>query len=277
MLATESRVTGSRSRAAGPGACFFVLFLLCVLCGCSGVYIGSEKSAGGADLAATYDSTKVNKSLTLDVLPRIEAHPEELLSRSENIVASVGQSKGGYKSWFTMVAFHEYTVTVIRKYFYYVDEKARARPYVGMRFDCEIALDKKTLQRPYTDENARRIAMLRHALATLRRDIEELARDPGAPGQNNEKLNICVMLIKQVFDTALLKMEGSRVLASRLHEPGGVEFDHLTFGKGKIGMVVEDDIAKVKVRLGALVNSFEEAPVAGVATAPVMSAGDSGE
>ncbi|UCG47708.1 MAG: hypothetical protein JSU94_19765 [Phycisphaerales bacterium] len=277
MLATESMVTRPKLKASGAAVCLFVLVGVCVFCGCSGVYIGAPKSPGGEDLAATYYSTRVNKSLTLDVLPRIEAHPQELLSRSENIVASVGQSKDGYKTWFTMVAFHEYTVAVIRKYFYYVDEKVGAGPRVGMRFDCEIALDNKTMQRPYTDQNARRIAMLRHALATLRADIDELRRAPEAPGQNNQKLNICAMLIKQVFDTVLRKMEGSPVLASRLHEPAGVEFDHLTFNKGRIGMVVEDDVARVKVRLGAFVNSFEEPPVAPGPTAAPTSPANAGE
>ncbi len=277
MLATESIVARPKSRASGAAACIFVLVVVCVFCGCSGVYIGTPKSPGGEDLAATYYSTQVNKSLTLDVLPRIEAHPQELLSRSENIVASVGQSKDGYKTWFTMFAFHEYTVAVIRKYFYYVDEKAGAAPHIGMRFDCEIALDKKMIQRPYTDQNVRRIAMLRHALATLRTDIDELRRAPGAPGQNNQKLNICAMLIKQVFDTVLRKMEGSPVLASRLHEPAGVQFDHLTFNKGRIGMVVEDDVARVKVRLGVFVNSFEEPPVAGGSTSPPTSPASAGQ
>ena len=265
MRAKQSGVQGAKSEKAGLAVRLLAPVMLWALCGCSTVseYLGIGPEKDPCDLTAAYDHTRVNKSLTLDVLPRIEAAPRELVSRSETVVASVGQGKDGYRTWFTMVAFHEYTLTAIRKYFFDVDERARARPYKSLRFDCEITLDKQVVEKSYTDQYAMRIAILRHVLETLREDIEELRRDVNAPSQNNETLNICGLLIKQVFDTVLLKMDISPVLASKLDEPAGVEFDHINFDKGRIGMVVENDIARVKIRLGALVRRFEEPPPTG--------------
>ena len=210
-----------------------------------------------AGLSATYDQTIINKSMTLDVLPRIQASKNELLSQSESVVASLGQDKNGYKTWFNMVAFHEYSLTAIRKYFFVVDEKGRARPGQSLRFDCQMALAKDLPGRDRTAENTRQIAILRRVLDNLRKDIGELGENIDAPGRVNGTLDVCKMLIQQVLDTILLKLEDSPGLATKLSDPAGVEFDHLSFDKGKIRMVVENDIATVKIRLGAIARTFE--------------------
>ena len=71
-------------------------------------------------------------------------------------------------------------------------------------------------------------------------------------------LDVRVLLIKQVFDTFLLDLERLPHLATKLGDPGGVEFDHLNFGKGKIYLGAEGDIAVVKVRVGALLPTFDD-------------------
>ena len=65
------------------------------------------------------------------------------------------------------------------------------------------------------------------------------------------------MLINQTFDVILRKLNRSPVLASRLSQAGGVEFDHINFDKGKIQLVVTKDIATVKIRLGAYTHMIE--------------------
>jgi len=238
---------------------FQLLVILC-LCGCSAVeYLRpGNLSYDDAGLSATYDQTVINKSMTLDVLPRIQASKNELLSQSESVVASLGQDKNGYKTWFNMVAFHEYSLTAIRKYFFIVDEKVRARPGQSLRFDCQMALAKDLPGRDRAAENTRQIAILRRVIDNLRKDIGELGENIDAPGRVNGTLNICKMLIQQVLDTILLKLEDSPGLATKLSEPGGVDFDHLSFDRGKIRMVVENDIVTGKIRLGALARTFEQ-------------------
>jgi len=210
------------------------------------------------ELSAVYDQTKVKKSLTLDVLPRIEGLKDELLSQSESVVASLGQSKSGYKTWFTMVAFHEYELSVVRKYFFVVDERIEIRSKQGLRFDCEVLPTKEELDNIRAAKGVKQIALLRGILDNLRKDAAELGGGTDTAGRDNQTLNISVMLIKQVFETIFLKLDSFPVLAPKLSDPDGVEFNHLNFGRGKIQVTARDNIVVVKIRLGALLRTFEE-------------------
>jgi hypothetical protein len=247
-----------------------VLLLGILLPGCSTVSPGggTQRFSYQQTLSAPYDQTEIKKSLTLDVLPKIQRSQDELgddstgtemLSHSERVVASLGQSKDGYKTWFNMVSFHEYRLNVIRKYFFLVHDKAgsfQTRSKRGLRFDCEMVLDKQVLEKPYAAESARQIALLRTVLNNFREDINELSADTNAPGQSNEMLNVCGMLVNQTFETILLKLDSSPILATRLGQTGGFEFDHINFDLGTIQMTVEGDIVTVQIRLGAFADTI---------------------
>jgi hypothetical protein len=252
--------------------CLAALLLGTLPGGCSSV--SSEAGSQGQqlyydeELSTPYDQIMLKKSLTLDALPKIKrAQGEfesrfagtELLSHSEKVVAALGQSKNGRKTWFNMVTFHEYKLNVIRKYFFVVDDKAttfRVASRRGLRFDCEMVLGKEVLNESYASENARQIAILRHVLDYARKDINELGADVDAPGQNNKMLNVCGMLIKQAFEMVLLKLDSSPVLATGLSEPGGAEFDHINFGRGIAHMVIWGDTVAVKIRFGAFAHTM---------------------
>ena len=252
--------------------CWVVVVLLVTLPGgCSTVSGGGaaqQRLSYQQTLSAPYDQTQIRKSMTLDVLPRIQRSQDELgddsagaelLSHSESVVASLGQSKDGYKMWFNMVSFHEYRLNVIRKYFFIVHDKAgsfRTRSKRGLRFDCEMVLEKQVLDKAYVAESAGQIAILRAVLDNHRKDMNELSTDTDAPGQSNEMLNVCGMLINQTFETILLKLDSSPILATRLGQTGGFEFDHINFDLGKIQMVVEGDIVAVQIRLGAFADTI---------------------
>ena len=247
--------------------CFAGLLIGTVLAGCSA--ISSPDAAQNRqlseehELSAPYDRITLKKSLTLDALPKIrrsQSEPTsrlagtEVVSHSDRVVASLGQSQDESRTWFNMVTFHEYRLNVIRKYFFAVDDRAgslRARSRRGLRFDCEMVLGKEVLGESYTSENARRIAMLRYVLDSIRKDIKELGDDVDVPGQYNQKLDVCGMLINQMFETVLVKLEASPVLAMRLNQAGGAEFDHINFNKGTVRMVVADDTVSVRARFGA--------------------------
>jgi len=232
--------------------------LLAVLCFC-GLYGCSYVEPAGSLLPpyenpATYNQIKLKESTSADVLTAITKPEDELLSQSKSVVASQGMKKEGHKLWLNMVAFNENEPTAKRKYFFVVDEKAESMLLWAKRklvFDTEMVLDAKVLDEPYANENARRIAILKQVKEDVRQDVAEVATD-------NKKIGICGMLINQTLGTVLQKLDESPVLASKLSDPKGFRFDHLTLGEGKIVMNITDDIVKVKVGLGSFVWSGED-------------------
>lgn len=220
---------------------------------------GEPKIPEHERLASTYEQIIVKKSLTLDVLPKMDALTGELKSQSESAVASAGKSDDGQRTWFTLVAFHQYNLSVVRKYFFAIDEKASRRSQRGLRFDCEIVLDKSMLESIDTNSNAGKLAILQSALTYLRSDIADVGAGGEATGQANQTLDLGTMILNQAFSLARLKLESSSVLISQLSEPQGVSFEHMSFEKGRIGLVIKGGVATVKLRLGALADSFQEA------------------
>ncbi len=233
----------------------FLLVTFCLFCGCSVVeYFQREEPPFYEQIYAVYDSTSLNMSSAADVLGMINLPEYELLSQSKKVVASAGQKKKGYKSWFNMVAFDENDSTAKRKYLLIVDEKPKilfVSPRENLSFDCEMVVESEVLDKPYADERTRRIAVLKNVLENFRSDIAEVSQD-------NKMLNNSGMMVNQAMGTVLVKLESSPALASRLHEPAGLLFDHVSFGKGKIQMVITYDIVTVKIRQGSLVRKFEE-------------------
>ena len=250
---------------------FAALAMLALQAGCSAVspWMKALHRSRQARLSAPYDRIAVKQSIIQNTVPMIQRLNDEsqadlaaaeMISHSENVVVSMGQSKDGYQTWFNMVTFSENELNVVRKYFFVVDDKTKSiqfEPNQGLRFDCEIELEKEVFADPGTSDSARRIEILRNVLNYLRKDMNELRDDPDTPDQGNRMLDICRMLINQTFDVILRELERSPVLASRLSQAGGVEFDHINFDKGKIQLVVKGDIATVKIRLGAFVHMIE--------------------
>ena len=240
----------------------FQLLVILSLCGCVAVDVAEFFTpAGPPDCNEAYEGyykTELKTSNSADVLTMINLPEYELLSQSKSVVASVGQKKKGYKTWFKMVAFDENEMTARRKYFFVVDERPKAlfvEPWEGVRFDSEVVLESEVLDEPYADENARRIAILRWVLENFRKDIDEVEQD-------NKTLAISGMLVNQAFEAVLVKLDSSPALATELSDEGGLGFEHISFDKGKIRMVIADDIVSIKIRLGSFTKklkiSFEE-------------------
>lgn len=250
---------------------FAALAVLALQAGCSTVspWTKARHRSRQARLSAPYDRIAVKQSIIQNTVPMIQRLNDgsqadlaaaEMISHSENVVVSMGQSKDGYQTWFNMVTFSENELNVVRKYFFIVDDKTKSiqfEPNQGLRFDCEIELEKEVFADPDTSDNARKIEILRNVLNYLHKDMNELRDDPDSPDQGNRMIDICRMLINQTFDVILRELDRSPVLVSRLSQAGGVEFDHINFEKGKIQLVVIKDIATVKIRMGAFVHMIE--------------------
>jgi len=250
----------------------FQFLVILVLYGCSSVvspYYVSKKQMFpyDANVSDAYYQTELKKSGAHNVLPVIQKPDSELLSQSRSVVASLGQSSDGYKTWFNMVAFDELKLTARRKYFFLMDEKVKRLPdgskrfwvasRQGLMFDCQMVIEKVLLNRPYSSESAKQIATLRKVLKNFRRDIDELCHSSDVFNSDNKKLAVSGLLINQVFEAILFTLDTSPVQAAMLGEGRGFEFDHINLGKGKIQMTVEDDIVTVKIRLGVFIRMFD--------------------
>jgi hypothetical protein len=230
-----------------------VVFTCCWLCGCSvWEYFKREQPPYDAELYATYDETVLKVSSSSGVLPVIHRPTDELLSQSKSVVASAGQKRKGRERWFHMVAFDENKLTARRKYLLIVDDRPNLleEPRKSVSFDCEMVLDSDVLEHPYANDNARRIAILERVQQNARKDGSEV-------GPDNELLNTCGMLVNQILEAALVELESSPALAARLSERAGMDFSHVNLDKGKIQMLVEADIVKVKMRLGRLATKWD--------------------
>jgi hypothetical protein len=251
--------------------CYFGLFIGILLAGCSALPLPggaqSRQLSEQQELSAPYDQIVLRKSLTLDALPAIRRSKSEsgsllakteMVSHSDRVVASLGQSPDGSGTWFNMVRFHQYQLNVIRKYFFAVVDRAGSltrRSRRGLRFECEMVLDKEVLDESYKSANARRIAVLRYVLDSTHEDIKELGDDVDVPDQYNKKLDVCGMLINQTLKLILVKLDSSPVLATKLGSPGGLDFDHVNFGKGKARMTIKDDTVAFAMRFGAFIHA----------------------
>ncbi len=231
----------------------FQLLVIFGLCGCVSLdflgFLTPEWPPYDKQISESYYRTKLKTSSSADVLAMIHLPEYELLSQSKSVVGSLGQKKKkGYKTWLKMVAFDENELTARRKYLFIVDERPKfllVEPWECLRFDGEVVLESEVLDKPYANENARRVAILKQVLKNVREDIGELSED-------NKMVDICGMLINQALKTVLVKLDESPVLATRLSDPDGFKFEHTSFDKGKIRMVIVDDIVTVRVMLGSL-------------------------
>jgi len=235
---------------------FFALIVCCQFCfGCQGTFWGDavgffrpEPEPNDTVISAGYESTFLKQSSSSDVLIRVFLPQYELLSQSTSVIATTGQSKKGYKRWLKMVAFDEDRLTATRKYLLIVDERPKSlfvEPWANLRFNSEMVLAEEVLDEPYSNDSARRIAILRHILENVRSDFDEI-------GLDNKTAMVCGMLINQALETVVVQLDSSPVLAGRLSEPEGFSFEHINFDKGKMWMRIKGDVATVEIQLGSI-------------------------
>lgn len=230
---------------------WLLVFSFCFLVSCS--FLELDSPPYYRELWEIYNQTNLKESTSADVLTTIHSSKYDLLSQSKSVVASLGQKKMTHHTWFNMVAFDENELTANRKYLLIINERPKvlfSEPWEGVTYDSEMVLETEVLDKPYADENARRIAILKQVLEDVRKDIAEVAPD-------NKMLDICGMLINQALQTVLVKLDSSPVLASKLSEPAGLDFGHPNLDRGKIQMLIEGDVVAVKMMLGSFVRYFQ--------------------
>ena len=207
----------------------------------------------------TYNQTTLGQSTSGDVLNYIDMSLTTLISKSDTVIASWGEStegyqelaeiKKGYQQWIDVVAFDEQSAEAVRKYFFFVDEKARRIPFVHpkwtARFDGQLILDKAVLDKPYADENARSIAILKEIQKRFNEDIAKVLSD-------NKMLGNCQMVVTETFENILRPLDETPAWAIKLDTPEGWTFDSRNFFTGNIHMHEADGIANITIQLGAI-------------------------
>ena len=225
-------------------------------------------------LVRAYDQAQLRTTSTLDVLhivrdPQYTPSPKtvgvQLLNQSDTIVAQSAQSKDTCKTWFSLFAFHEHTMTTVRKYFLLMDERAVVAPSTkrptfllpprsGLHFDCQVALPPDVLTVPYATDEARQIAVLGYVAGALKEDLAELSSGREASVQGNKILTPAGLMANQAFEAALLELGQSPVLAGQLGGKKGIAFTHLSLRSGRIRMTLAGDTATVRIRMNVPMN-----------------------
>jgi hypothetical protein len=228
-----------------------ILVMCCLAAGCeAGDFFGffaKEGPPSNKEIYSLYRQTILKQSTSADVLSAFGTPKYALLSQSKSIVALCGDKKQGKKMWFNMVSFDENELIAKRKYVFISDERPRqlfVEPWEGVDFGCQMVLSKEFLDEPYANENARRIAVLKQVEADTRKDTSEI-------GADNSMLSLCGMMAGQGMEAVLTKLSGSPAIASRLNKPKGVEFEHISFDKCRLRMVIDNDVVTVRMRLGS--------------------------
>lgn len=226
------------------------------LSGCATVeyvagFIRSEPEPHNEQIYGGYDAITLKESSSADVLT-MYAPEFELLSQSRSVLASQGQTKKGYKNWLSMVTFDEKNLLAKRKYLLLTDEKPKVIAWMraNLSFDCQMALEYDIFEEPYASENAKRVAVLKRVLENSREDIKQISSD-------NKMSEACGALINQALEAVIVTLDSSPALAAKLSEPTGMEFSHMTFNKGKAGMLIDNNIVAVRIRAGTLTKHFE--------------------
>jgi len=247
---------------AGKLRAFNIAVFLCycalVFCSCAVVeFAKPEAPPSNTLISNNYVLTEIKTSSSADVLTVIHMPEYEMLSQSKSVIASVGQKKKGYKVWFNMVAFDDEELTAQRKYLFIEDEKPKSlfvEPWAYAKFDCKMVIESEVLDKPYSDENAKRIAILKKVKENLNNDLEFV-------GMDNEMLKVAGMTINQGLVAALTRFDASPAEAVKLSKYPGVEFSNLTYDKGRIRMLLNEDVVTVEMKLGAIVKKRLGVPV----------------
>lgn len=202
-----------------------------------------------------YYLTTLNVSNSSDVISAIrDDEGAELVSQSQSVVASWGEKKNTSIIWFNAIAFNEDDMTAVRKYGFVVDEKAKSYyvlSVLNMRFDAELIMGPDVLDAPYADANAKKIAVLREVLKKFKEDAAQVTGD-------SQVLFSSSAMVNQVLERILYQLDHSPALAARFERMEGMKFDQMNFGDGRVRMLIEGNLIKLKFKVGSFVKDFEE-------------------
>jgi hypothetical protein len=171
-----------------------------------------------------------------------------LLSKSDTVITSWGEGRDGYQQWLNVTVFDEATGLAVRKYFFFVDEKAHHIPFLEPKwttqFNSQLVLDKAVLEKPYASQNARSIAIVKEIQKQFAADLAKVSGD-------NKNIAMCQMVVNESFEQLQLLFADSPEWASKLDTPEGVTFDHRSYDKGILHLREVDSVTEIAIQTGA--------------------------
>jgi hypothetical protein len=211
------------------------------------VFSGCVQQPIDPTLFWSYNKTKLGKTNSAEELTYIAMSQTTLLSKSDTVIAAWGQANDGYQEWLNVTVFDEATGLTVRKYFFFVDEKAQHIPFLHpewtTQFNSQLTVDKAVLEKPYASQNARSIAVIKEIQRQFADDIAKVSSD-------NKNIAMCQMVVNESFEQLQLLFTDSPEWASKLDTPEGVTFSHRSHDKGTIHLREIDGITEIAIQTG---------------------------
>lgn len=212
-----------------------------------------EKPPSDEQLEQSYNEIRISESYSSDALEVLNYPGYEVVNPGKKVVAVYGEKNEGRKLWFNMVGFDEDTLAASRKYLFIANEKTKSitpRNWRRLTFKGETALELEFLEKPFTSDDDKKIAVLKSIIDSFDEDLKEVK-------VKEKDLGIAGMLARQQLETVLRKLESSPALASRLDSEEGLAFEHLTFGRGTAILEIDREKARFEIYIHSPAGDLE--------------------
>jgi|GEM_PF-4054530 len=214
-----------------------------------------QESPSPTDLLVTFNDITLNTSTAGDALSAVRYPELHLVSQSQNSVAVSGPQDKADRTWLTLVHFGE-SLTADGKYFFLINDKPRGfmhSRFTLARLDAEKIITPEVLAANYPDQDARNIAILRDVLAGFRASADELKlSDPRTRASS--------MAAQRVLNEILTMLKTAPAEASRFPDVEGMPFNDSLMGKGRLRMLIDGDVARLKIIVGNASDNFATMP-----------------
>ena len=234
-----------------------LLTVLTGLPGCAWTARGlmPPEGPGPAELMATFNETALGQSNAGDVLMAVRYPDLQIVTHGQHAVAVSGPVKPAQRAWLTLVSFDE-SLAASGKYFFLINYKPRAFLYAKFlraRLDIEKVINPEVLAKNYPDEESRDVAIFRDLIDGFSASAREIRLI-------DSRTRACAMAGEQLLGEILTGLRKSPADAGRIADRAGVPFDHSTMGKGRYRMVVEGEVARLKIIIGSISEDFDRIP-----------------
>jgi hypothetical protein len=207
------------------------------------------------ELMVTFNKTTLNQSSSGDVVASVLYPTLQYVTQSQNTVAISGSKRIRARNWLTLISFGE-RLTASGKYFFLINDKPQAFMYTKLilaRLDVEKTITPEVLNKNYPDEEVKNIAILRDILSGFNASVREVK-------SSDAHIRSCSMAVDQLLGEILTRLKTSSIEASRFADPDGMPFDNSNMGTGRLRMVIEGDIVKLKIIIGSVSEDMATIP-----------------
>jgi hypothetical protein len=238
-----------------------LLTMLSLSTGCAWMQRGSSppESPTPLQLLTTFKASELGTSSSGDVLSSLTdlSFPGiEIVSSSQNAISVAGPIDLADRTWATIVSFGEDTLTVDAKYFIYVNDKPRGffhHKVTNARMDVEKYISPDVLSANYPNEEERNLAVIRDILKGLTSAARNLKTQ-------DSRVRSCVMAGNQLLEQRIAQYKASPSSMATISGMTGTAFDTPELGKGRIKLIVSNNVASLKMVCGPVSSDFTLMP-----------------